>query len=282
MPELPEVEVLARHLDRRLPGRRIRTVQVARPRSVRPHPPREFASRLAGGRFVSVGRRGKYLLFGLGFPRGSACLVGHLGMTGRIFCQRKGRELPRHAAVILHLDRGDCLFSDSRGFGRLTLESSPLERLGPEPLSDQFTIDYLRSRLALSGRPVKARLMDQDLVAGLGNIRAAEALYLAGVHPATPCRRLSRSSAARLHRAIRTALGTAIERGLSLPLDLDGPGRRGERLFYFGRRPGGGGGGERLWVYGREGEACLRCRSPIVRIVQAGRSSFLCPRCQGG
>ena len=279
MPELPEVEILARHLHRRLPGRLVRRVEVLRPRSLRSEDPGEFARKLSGARFAAVERRGKYLLFSLVESGRTFRFAGHLGMTGRICCRTGDETLPRHTAVALHLDRGVCTFLDSRGFGRMGLETAFLERLGPEPLTDDFSAGHLLGRLAASRQAIKVRLLDQALVAGLGNIHAAEALFLAGIHPSTPCRELARPEVLRLRRAVRTALRRAIRCGLSLPLDLDGPGG-GERLFYFGRLPGSTQGAEERLVYGREGQPCIRCSTPVERLALGGRGSFFCPGCQ--
>jgi formamidopyrimidine-DNA glycosylase len=281
MPELPEVEVLKRHLASLLPGRVIRQVQVFQTKVIRPHGSREFDRLLRGARFEQVERRGKYLLFSLRSPAGNpVLLVGHLGMTGRMYLVSSQARLPDHAVVCLRLDRGRLVYEDPRRFGRLSLDSTSLARLGPEPLESQFTARVLQQKLAGSRQPIKVRLMDQQVVAGVGNIYASEALWRAGISPRKAAGRLSAREYQRLWRALRAVLREAISWGSTIPLDFAGR-ERGEKLFYYGvQRAASGYYHERLRVYDRHGQPCQRCGAHIRRMEQGGRSTFYCPVCQ--
>jgi formamidopyrimidine-DNA glycosylase len=282
MPELPEVEVLVRHLAPRLRGKSIRGVEVRRARVLRPTRPRELARALAGARFVDVSRRAKFLLFQFTPPddRQRFTLVGHLGMTGRMFLLPAGAPLPKHAAVVLDLGKENFVFEDTRYFGRFTLDTAALARLGPEPLSNDFRPEQFLAGLRRSRQAIKVKLLDQSLVAGLGNIYASEALFRARLSPRRAACRLSREESARLWRALRRVLNEAIEFGSTVPLDWSGAGLR-DGHFYYGRAPEAADFyPERLRVYDRAGAPCPRCRTPIGRIVQAQRSTFYCPRCQ--
>lgn len=281
MPELPEVEVLVRHLEPLLRGKRITGTIVRRPKVIAPTSVRNLSAKLRRARFTGLGRRGKYLLFGLRSPdRTPLTLVGHLGMTGRMYLAPAEARPPKHAAVILRLGAASLVFEDTRYFGRLTLSTGCLDALGPEPLGPLFTVDGFAQSLKRSRQPVKVKLLDQSLVAGVGNIYACEALFRAGIAPSLPARRLRREQVKRLWAAVRTVLREAIECGSTVPLNFSA-GRRGDRLFYFGRAPEARGSyTERLRVYGREGEPCVKCACPVRRVVQAARSTFYCPRCQ--
>jgi len=281
MPELPEVEVLRRHLRPVLRGRVIQAVHVLRERSIHPTRPAGLKRALTGARIGELERRGKFLLFHLRKDGRGFRLLGHLGMTGRMHVQPRRRPLPEHARVHLELSAGRFVFEDIRCFGRLTLDLSAIDRLGPEPLSGQFTAGYLRAALRRCGQAIKVKLLDQSLLAGLGNIYASEALFRAGIGPRKAARRLTRAECERLHGAIGEVLEKAIRFGSAASLDFSGQGRR-DGLFYFGRAADGGGGkDERLRVYDREGEGCVDCGQPIRRIVQAARATYYCPRCQG-
>lgn len=282
MPELPEVEVLVRHLDPLLRGARITRVEVRRAKVVRPGSVDAFTAAVQGAQFAGVRRRGKYLVFTLRRPatRDELPLVGHLGMTGRIHVQAAGAPLPKHTAVVLTLGTRWLVFEDTRYFGRLTLDAGVLAGLGPEPLSDDFQPATFRAGLRGSRQPIKVRLLDQALVAGVGNIYASEALFHAGISPRTAAGRLTAVQVARLVDAIRQVLSEALRFGSTVPLDWAGQGRR-DGLFYYGRAPGAPGSyEERLAVYDRAGKPCRRCGAPIRRLVQAARSTFYCARCQ--
>lgn len=282
MPELPEVEVLVRFLAPRLKNKLVCGVEVRRDRILRPTRPAELKKALTGARFVGLARRGKYLTFTLRRPDagGTFLLLGHLGMTGRMFLQPADAPLPRHTAVALNLGGTNFVFEDTRYFGRFTLDTSAQETLGPEPLGDEFTIGYFARALRRSAQAIKVKLLDQSLVAGVGNIYACESLFHAGVSPRLPARGMPRARIKRLRTALRKTLAAAIQFGSGVPLDWPGTGAK-DGLFYYGGRGNAPGREERLCVYDREGRPCPKCQTPIRRIVQAARSTFYCPRCQG-
>ena len=281
MPELPEVEVLARHLRPLIRGKTIRGVNVRRAKVLAPTSLRKFRQALRGAKFTGLSRRGKYLLFQLRAKNGGepVTLLGHLGMTGRIYLARKNARPPRHAAVVLDLGRENLIYEDTRYFGRLTLDTAAVKRLGPEPLGSAFDKTAFGRSLKRSRQAIKIKLLDQTLVAGIGNIYASEALFRARISPRLPARRLAGSQVARLWRAIRTVLAEAIECGSTVPLSFDGS--RPDGLFYFGRVAGVPDYyEERLRVYDRAGRPCPDCGGLIKRIRQAARSTFYCPHCQ--
>jgi formamidopyrimidine-DNA glycosylase len=282
MPELPEVEVLVCHLAPLLEGRTIRAVRVHRAKVLAPTSTREFTQALLGAKFCGLARRGKYLLFELRHAKRAELrtVVGHLGMTGRMYLLPAQAHPPRHAAVVLGLGRDNFVFEDTRYFGRLTLDVRALARLGPEPLGPEFTVERFAGALARSRQPIKVKLLDQSLVAGVGNIYASEALFRAGIAPALWARKLRQAQVERLWRAIREVLSEAIACGSTVPLNYSGQGAR-DGLFYFGRAPGAlDFYEERLQVYDRAGRPCPACGTVIKRRVQAARSTFYCPRCQ--
>ncbi|MGA9778321.1 MAG: bifunctional DNA-formamidopyrimidine glycosylase/DNA-(apurinic or apyrimidinic site) lyase [Limisphaerales bacterium] len=281
MPELPEVEVLTRHLRPLLLGKTIRGVNVRRPKVLRPTRPGEFRRTLSGAKFTGLSRRGKYLLFQLNGKTagGPVTLLGHLGMTGRMFLARKNERLPAHAAVVFNLGRESFVYEDTRYFGRLTLDGSATEKLGPEPLSRDFQPMTFARALRRSRQAIKVKLLDQMLVAGVGNIYASEALFRARLSPKQAANKLTSGQIGRLWGAIRKVLTEAIRRGSTVPLSVGGV--KSDGLFYFGRAPGTPDFyEERLRVYGREGQPCVNCRRPIRRMTQAARSTFYCPHCQ--
>ncbi len=282
MPELPEVEILVRHLAPLVKGKTIRDVEVRRPRVIRPTPERELRETLRGAKFTSLTRRGKYLIFTLRCPGKPEpiSLIGHLGMTGRMYLLPKNSALPKHAAVILDLGKHSMIFEDTRYFGRFTLDTTAPAALGPEPLGTDFTPKYLASALKRSSQAIKVKLLDQTLVAGIGNIYASEALFRSGISPRAKSNQLTLPQLARLHRAIREVLTKAIRAGSTVPLDFVGVGKR-DGLFYYGSKGDANGFySERLLVYDRHGQPCPKCRTPIKRFVQAARSTYYCPTCQ--
>lgn len=282
MPELPEVEILLRHLRPLIVGQRIRSVEVRRAKVLAPTSRRRFQQVLLGAKFVGLSRRGKYLLFDLRTRRDRkpVMLLGHLGMTGRMFLSRSDAPLPKHAAVVLDLGRSKFIYEDTRYFGRLTLDVSALAKLGPEPLDPEFDGRRLAELLKRSRQPIKVKLLDQTLVAGIGNIYASEALFRARISPRLPAARLSPAQVQRLRRAIRDVLSQAIAFGSTVPISFGGAGQD-DGFFYFGRSADAPDFyEEQLQVYDRKGKPCARCRTPINRMVQAARSTFFCPRCQ--
>ena len=281
MPELPEVEVLARHLRPLLLGKAIRSVAVRREKVLRPTPPARFKKILCGARFLGLQRRGKYLLFELRAEktREKFFLLGHLGMTGRMYLAPKTEPLPKHAAVILNLGARNFIYEDTRYFGRLTLDPSAAEKLGLEPWAEQWTPGLFHQKLKTSRQPVKVKLLDQALIAGVGNIYASEALFRAKISPRRAADKISVTLAGKLLTAIREVLREAIHCGSTIPLNFAA--QKTDGLFYFGRAPGATDYyGERLWVYDRAGQPCVKCGFPIKRVIQSARSTFFCPRCQ--
>lgn len=275
MPELPEVETTARALREGLCGRRIVGVRALDyPPLVEPLSPEAFSQSLIGRRILDVGRRGKYMLLPLD---GGDTLTVHLRMSGRLFFAEGTSQADKHTRVILDLDNGQALhFRNPRKFGRMRL-LTPAEyaafdaRLGPEPLAPEWSADALVARLQGRRRArLKPLLLDQRFLAGLGNIYADEVLFRAGLHPLRRAGDLSSQEGARLHRAIADVLREAIEaEGTTLS---DG-------VYRFGQDQAGGF-ADSLQVYGRGGQPCRRCGSPIVRWTIAGRSSHFCPHCQ--
>lgn len=282
MPELPEVETVRRGLDPVLTGRRIVRADVRRPDLRWPFPPR-LADRLAGRRVEGLRRRSKYLLADLD---DGETLVVHLGMSGRILVSgvpvgslHHPHPAPaKHDHVVLDLDDGGRItFNDARRFGAIDLWPTPdlathrlLAALGPEPLGNAFDGPSLAARLEGRSTPVKAALLDQRVVAGLGNIYVCEALWQARISPLRLARDVSAAEAEALVAAIRDVLDAAIAAGGSSLRDY----RRADgELGYFQHS---------FRVYGREGGPCLRagCAGTVLRVAQAGRSSFFCPRCQ--
>ena len=268
MPELPEVETIRTQLEPRLVGRRLELVSILDPRLTRPLDPREVAAELEGDRVEAVERRGKYLLLRL--DSGSSLLV-HLRMTGSF-----GFESTTHERAVLELENGERLvYRDIRRFGTwLVLDAIELDpylatKNGPEPLGARFTAAWLAQQLSRRRAPLKAVLLDQRVVAGLGNIYADEALWRARLSPLRPANAVDAEDVPRLHRAIRAAL----RRGIA---------RQGASLRDYATPDGEAGGmQEEFRVYGREGEPCPRCGTPIAKARVGGRGTWYCPHCQG-
>lgn len=283
MPELPEVEVLVRHLRPLLRGKKIRAVQIRRERVIRPTPAHKLKHALRGATFETVRRRGKFLLFQLrsAAQAKSVLIVGHLGMTGRMFLACHTDPLPKHAAVVLDLGRERFIYEDQRYFGKLSLDASAIARMGPEPLDDDFTATKFAAALAGSRRAIKVRLLDQTLVAGVGNIYASEALHRARIKPQLAAGRLKPAQVRALRRAIRQVLSEAIRFGSTIPLHHGSAAQHKDGLFYYGLATDAPDYyEEQLRVYDRAGQECRRCKTPIKRVVQAARSTFYCPHCQ--
>jgi formamidopyrimidine-DNA glycosylase len=281
MPELPEVEVLVRHLHPLLRGKTIRDVFVGRKKVLSPTPVAAFQKNLRGAKFIELTRRGKYLLFRLRPPNGrhEITLLGHLGMTGRMFLAHKNEPLPKHAAVVLDLGAKNFIYEDARYFGRMTFDLKSVKTLGPEPLTEDFSLANFAQALKKSRQPIKVKLLDQSLIAGVGNIYASEALFRAGVAPRRAANKLTLAEVGKLCAAIRKVLTEAIACGSTMPLNFNGG--KTDGLFYFGRVPGAPDFYlERLCVYDLAGKPCIRCGSAIKRIVQAARSTYFCPHCQ--
>lgn len=281
MPELPEVEILVRHLAPLLRGKTIRAVKLRRAKVIRPTRAKQLTETLVGAKFIGLRRRGKYLLFDLKKKdTGRFMCLGHLGMTGRMFLQPHAAVLPKHAALVLDLGKLRFVYEDTRYFGRFTLDTTLVGSLGPEPLAVAFEVKRFARTLNRSAQPIKVKLLDQSLVAGVGNIYASEALFRARISPRRAARSLKLEETRRLRDEIRAVLQEAIDCGSTIPLDFAGA-KTKDRLFFFGRAADTPDFyAERLQVYDRKGKPCERCATPIKRIVQAARSTFYCPRCQ--
>ena len=273
MPELPEVETVRRRLEPVVVGRRFEAVEIADPRLTRPEDPRLVEAELVGERVEALDRRGKYLIFRFESGRG---LLVHLRMTGS-FRHASGDGLPDdlHRRAVVRLDDGsDVAYRDVRRFGTwLLLEPEDLApyleaRVGREPLTAAFTTKGLAERLQGRRAPIKAALLDQRTLAGMGNIYADEALWRARIHPLRPAGELTLDEVRRIHRGIRQALQAGLARqGATLRDYVTPDGAAGAMQHEFK-------------VYGRAGEPCDRCGAPIEKTRAGGRGTWYCPHCQ--
>lgn len=270
MPELPEVEFAARALRRWLEGRRVASAQAPPSRIFRGSEREAFLRRLPGTRLTWVERRGKLLL--LGFTE-NVGVLSHLGMTGKWIRVPKGAPPPSHVRASLELDDGEkVVYRDPRLFGRLAvhpadalLDLPEVRALGPDPLVDGIDPEALHARLARSGRPVKVAIMDQGVIAGIGNIQATEALFRAGLHPARPASSLTLAEVRRLVDAIRASIeDTLVAQG------------DGDSIVYVEEDRSQ----DPFRIYGRAGTPCPRCGTPLEKLELGGRTSVFCPRCQ--
>jgi formamidopyrimidine-DNA glycosylase len=274
MPELPEVEHVVRALRRAVLGRRILAAEIRLPRLLVGSSTTSLRRKLRGARIDAINRRGKYILIELD---NHEVLLVHLRMTGKFLCIGADMPLPPYAHVVFYLDDDRRLvFCDMRQFGRMRLLTTKalaalpqIEALAPEPFADDFSLAYFLETLSKSRRSLKQLLLDQTRILGLGNIYASEALFLARISPIKTANRLSKSRALRLHQAIRDILQEAIDAGSTLRIDLTD-----DSGSYFGTT-------ERFWrVYERAGEPCVNCGTKIRRVVQGGRSTYYCLKCQ--
>lgn len=280
MPELPEVETVRRGLQA-LEGTRVTEVTLRRP-DLRFAIPPSLAQAITGQRLGQIARRAKYLLFH--FENGQVMLL-HLGMSGRVLIKEFGVQNPesseelyqKHDHVVITFENHRLIFNDARRFGFVDVcdedglaTNKHLATLGPEPLSDDFSGNILHTALSTKHTDIKAALMDQRVVAGLGNIYVCEALFAAGIHPKMPAHGISRQKCVLLAEEIRRVLNAAIASGGSTLRDYV---RSDGGLGYFQHE---------FRVYGRENEACSVCKTAIGRITQAGRSTFFCGGCQKG
>lgn len=266
MPELPEVEAVRRGVEERIAGRCLTEVRVREPRLRRPVPP---LAPWIGRRLLRVERRGKYLLWR--FAEGT--LLVHLGMSGRLAFVAPDVPPGRHDHVDFLFEGSLLRYTDPRRFGFIAPLDADAERamearLGLEPWDERLTPAWARAKVRGRRRAVKEVLLFGDVVAGAGNIYACEALFLAGIHPGRPAETLDEDDWARLLAALRALFEAAIAAGGTTLRDHRTV--AGEAGAYRGR----------LAVYGREGEPCPRCATPVRRVVQGGRSTFFCPVCQ--
>lgn len=264
MPELPEVETIVRGLQGPLVGRTFTSVSVFWPNMIKTPLP-EMQERLPGQRIEAISRRAKYLQFHLS---GGDTLFIHLKMSGDLLVEPESEPLHPHVRVFFGLDNGHQLrFKDTRKFGRVSLTSNPKDvtgKLGPEPLADDFTPEQFKALFARKKGRLKPLLLNQEFIAGIGNIYADESCFLAGLDPRRPVDSLSEAELARLYQAIRQALTAGITfKGAS----FDSVYRGGKFQDYF-------------QVYDRTQKPCLTCGTPIVRVVLGSRSTHFCPNCQ--
>jgi formamidopyrimidine-DNA glycosylase len=278
MPELPEVEVMRRDLEREVVGKKIKAVEVTGTRSVRRHKNRkEFITLLTGRKITGVQRRGKYLVLKLD---GNDALVVHLGMSGQLLRAKTAREkAPKHTHVAITFTQGGLLrFVDPRTFGEMFVapyddidqQVDELAHLGHDPLETALSWDLFGRMLAEKKTKLKPLLMDQKFIAGIGNVYSDEILFEAGLKWERQSDSLSQQEVRRLYRAITETLNDAVKyRGSSLADEqyVDLFGKPGEYQQHH-------------QVYGREGEACVRCRRPIQRARYSNRSTFYCDACQ--
>jgi len=269
MPELPEVETTRLGILPVLKNQRITEVVVRDARLRWPVPP-DFAERLTGQRILHVHRRAKYLLIEL--ERGT--VIWHLGMSGSLRVLNSGTQPQLHDHIDVQLDSGRLLrFNDPRRFGCALWTDDPhahelITHLGPEPLSDEFNAEYLAGKARKRSVAIKQFIMNAEIVVGVGNIYASEALFRAGIRPRRAAGRIKRDELQRLVNAIKTVLGEAIKVGGTTLRDyVNANGAPG----YFRQK---------LFVYERAGEPCRKCKTPIVQIVQGARSTYYCPQCQ--
>jgi formamidopyrimidine-DNA glycosylase len=278
VPELPEVETLRRDLLAYLPGEQVVSAEVLRAASIGyPKPPTVFCEQMSAQVFTDqITRRGKYLLLHL---KAGASLGVHLRMSGRLLWRSADVPDETHLRVRIVMASGHELrFEDMRVFGQLWLipACTPpeqimtgLKRLGPEPFDKTFSAEYLAKKFRGRSQPIKSALLDQHLVAGIGNIYADEALFMSRIHPLTPVQKLSLECLVLLHGAVVEVLSEGIaQRGTTLRNYTDAQGVNGN---YAGT----------AWAYGRKGLPCRVCGTPMERIRLAGRSAHFCPTCQG-
>jgi formamidopyrimidine-DNA glycosylase len=273
LPELPEVETVRRTLQKLIVGKTIRNVTVSLPRIIRhPDDVQLFCEHLRGVTITDVKRRGKFLKI--------CCdpwvIVSHLRMEGKYRVVDQEEPLEKHTHVIFHFTDGTELrYRDVRQFGTMHLyslgkeeENLPLKKLGPEPFSDDFTLEWFQTGLRKRKTKIKAALLNQEFFVGLGNIYVDESLFVAGIHPERLAYSLTDEETERLYYSVKNTLKKAIEAGgSSVRSYLNGEGEMG--MFQL-----------QIQVYGRKGEPCPRCGSPIVRMVVAGRGTHICMDCQ--
>ncbi len=276
MPELPEVETVVRLLEPRIVGRSITRVDVRWERTLGGLGVHEFERKVIGAKVTAVHRRAKYLVFDLergGKPAGH--LVGHLRMSGRMHVENADWEPGIHVRVSMNLNDGKVFhFIDVRKFGRLAFAADlrrVFARIGDEPLEAAFTHERLHALLSARRRQLKPLLLDQSVIAGLGNIYVDESLHKAGLHPLLASTKVDRAAARRLHSAVQKTLRAAIK-------------REGSSFDTFYRTPEGQPGSyqEKFRVYGREGKPCRSCKTPIVKFTVGQRGTHVCPTCQPG
>ena len=275
MPELPEVEIVVRCLDALMRGRTIETAELRRKLLAPDIRPRAFAKRLTNASVNFVHRRGKHILFDL---NNGHTLITHLRMSGRFMLLDTEQVEPKFAHAVFHLTKGERLvFQDQRHFGLMKVvvtaklfQAKELAKLAPEPFSDDFSVEYLHRTLKGTRRNIKQLLLDQTKICGVGNIYASEAMFLSGIRPTARANSVSAKKVELLRDAIVQVMNATLQAGAKIALDRSNIG---------GNIYGSEADGDWL-VYGREGEPCTKCETPIRRIVQGTRSTFYCRKCQ--
>ncbi|MGM0419864.1 MAG: DNA-formamidopyrimidine glycosylase [Bacillota bacterium] len=274
MPEMPEVETVVRGIREPLTGRKVEQVEVKEAMIIGyPDSIDEFKLELKGKTITGVSRRGKYIIIEL--SQGKR-LITHLRMTGKLLLKPRTEPVHKHTRVIIHLDGGlDLRFNNMRKFGRMYLldedeseKAGGFATLGPEPLSPEFTVESLADIMAARTTTVKAILLNQQLIAGIGNIYCDEALFRAGIRPDRSGGSLDKEEIKALHQAINKVISAGIKfQGTSFSDYVNALGEKGSFQ-------------EMLKVYGRGGEPCIECGSIIAKVKIAGRSTHFCPKCQ--
>lgn len=273
VPELPEVETIRRTLEQLVVKKKIKDVSVFWPKIIKkPEPVEQFQDALKGQTIQAVGRRGKFLIFQLD----NYALVSHLRMEGKYGLFKDNEDVAKHTHVIFHfMDGTELRYNDVRKFGTMHLfekgkefSEPPLFQLGPEPLSEQFTVEDLQGKLVKTNRKIKPVLLDQNIVVGIGNIYVDESLFRSGIHPERIASTLTPAEIALLHREIIATLAEAVEKGGStIRSYVNSQGQIGMfQLEHF--------------VYGRKGEECKNCGTIIEKFVVGGRGTHICPSCQ--
>ncbi|MCM3116665.1 DNA-formamidopyrimidine glycosylase [Neobacillus sp. MER 74] len=273
MPELPEVETVRKTLKKLVVNKTIKDITVYWPKIIKnPLEVEQFVDALIGETILDVGRRGKFLII----YTGNFALVSHLRMEGKYGLYPKDEPYDKHTHVLFHFTDGTELrYRDVRKFGTMHLYkkgdeflTEPLIGLGPEPFSEEFTIEYLAEKLAKTNRKVKTALLDQKVFVGLGNIYVDEALFRAGIHPERLANTLDNSEVTLLHREIVATLSEAVKKGGStIRSYVNSQGEIG--MFQL-----------ELYAYGRNGEECKRCGTPLEKTTVGGRGTHYCPQCQ--
>lgn len=275
MPELPEVELVSQALNKLVGNRKIISAELLREKLAPATKPKKFAKLLKNRQIALVNRRGKHILINLDNEK---TLIVHLRMSGRFMLLPFEKENPKFTHAVFYFeDESRLVFQDQRHFGYMNFvetnkinEAKEIKKLAPEPFSDEFSKTYFREILKTSSRNLKEFLLDQTKVCGLGNIYAAEAMFLARINPQIAANEVSTIKANRLHTFIQRVLLESIEHGSTLNVNPENI----EESYY-------GGDYEGHWrVYDQEGEPCPNCSTKIKRIKQGGRSSYYCPRCQ--
>lgn len=273
MPELPEVETIRRSLKSKVVGRVIKHVELLLPRLIKWPAAEKFQAVITGKKILALKRSGKYLLFEL---ENNFVLVIHLRMTGKLLFSSADTEFDRFVRIVFYFDNGDILqYADSRTLGTIyAMPSDELWRIagllsmGPEPLSIDFTLDYLIGGLKKRKGKIKPLLLNQNFIGGLGNIYVDESLNVAGIRPERSADSISEAEAKRLFDAINKVISDGITHGGTTFRDYrDSNGQSGSHQFH-------------LYVYGRKGLPCLKCGAPIEKKEVAGRGTYYCPNCQ--